>query len=86
MFRDAMAVLDRKILHDNTKWGQLPRPLFSVRLALAAARRWLMWAAVALFGFRADKRQQAKATAPALEARWRATLAQPAAARDAAAA
>lgn len=59
IFRQAMGVLDRVIL------GRTRFPQF--RIWFAGWRRWVMWAAVALFGFRAYKRQQAKGTAPPLE-------------------
>lgn len=59
IFRQAMEVLDRVIL------GRGNHPGF--RVWLAGWRRWTMWAAVAVFGFRAYKRQQEKGTAPPLE-------------------
>lgn len=64
IFRDAMAVLDVHIL-SRSKWSKTG--LLGVRLALAAPRRFMMWAAVALFGFRAYERQQAVAGAPPKE-------------------
>jgi hypothetical protein len=63
IFRQAMAVLDRVILTNTKLW----KPLVWVRRALAVPRRWLMWAAVALFGHWAYKKEQAKGTAPPLE-------------------
>src|SRR5688572_8803014 len=62
IFRHAMADLDRAILTRN-----LWKPLVPFRMALAAARRWIIWAAVALFGFWAYKKEQRKGTAPPLE-------------------
>ena len=59
IFRQAMAVLDEVILSK--------RPLPRFRRALAVPRRWLMWAAVALFGHWAYKKEQSKGTAPPLE-------------------
>jgi len=59
IFRQAMAVLDRVIL------GRARFPAF--RIWLAGWRRWTMWAAVAVFGFAAYKRQQTKGSAPPLE-------------------
>ena len=59
IFRDAMRVLDVVIL------GRRRHPGF--RVWLAGWRRWAMWAAVAVFGFRAYKRQQTKGSAPPLE-------------------
>ncbi|MDP9389640.1 MAG: DUF1353 domain-containing protein [Actinomycetota bacterium] len=67
IFRDAMAVLDNKILSESDFWSRWPKPILAVRLAIAVPRRWLMWAAVALFGFPAYKRQQHKGSAPPLE-------------------
>jgi hypothetical protein len=67
IFREAMAVLDTVILTNSELWRRFPAPVVSTRLAVAAPRRWLMWAAVATFGFRAYKRQQDKGSAPALE-------------------
>jgi hypothetical protein len=37
------------------------------RLALAWPRRWVMWAAVAVFGHWAYRKEQSKGTAPPLE-------------------
>jgi Protein of unknown function (DUF1353) len=67
IFRQAMAVLDEKILKQSKLWSGRLKPLVGLRLALAAPRRWLMWAAVAIFGHWAYKKEQAKATAPLLE-------------------
>jgi hypothetical protein len=66
IFRHAMAVLDEVILGRSRLWAR-SRVLLRARLAVAGIRRWTMWAAVALFGFHAYKRQQAKATSPPLE-------------------
>jgi hypothetical protein len=66
IFREAMAVLDHKILRAS-RWGRLPRPFLAVRLFLAGIRRVLMWLAVVIFGHWAYDRQQAKGTAPELE-------------------
>jgi hypothetical protein len=59
IFRQAMRVLDEVIL------GRTRFPAF--RIWFAGWRRWTMWAAVAVFGFWAYKRQQHKGTAPPLE-------------------
>lgn len=59
IFRQAMRVLDEVIL------GRSRYPAF--RIWLAGWRRWTMWAAVAVFGFRAYKHLQATGTAPPLE-------------------
>ena len=67
IFREAMGVLDWIILSRSRFWGRLPRALLRVRLAFAAVRRWIIWAAVALFAHRAYKRQQAVGGAPARE-------------------
>lgn len=67
IFREAMAVLDREILTTSTWWRRFPASVVRARLALAVPRRWLMWAAVALFGFAAYQRQQDKGSAPPLE-------------------
>jgi hypothetical protein len=70
IFRQAMAVLDEVILTNSKLWNRpLLKPVLGIRLALAAPRRWLMWAAVACFGFFAYKKEQAKGSAPALEHR-----------------
>ena len=66
IFRQAMAVLDEVILSNSTFWRRWPVVL-RCRLALAAPRRWVIWAAVALFGHWAYKREQAKGGAPPLE-------------------
>jgi hypothetical protein len=66
IFREAMAVLDRKIL-SASRWGRLPKPVLELRLFVAGIRRGLMWLAVVLFGHWAYQRQQEKGTAPALE-------------------
>lgn len=67
IFRQAMAVLDEVILGRSRFWTRFPRPVVRARIALAAPRRWVMWAAVAAFGFKAYRRQQEKGTAPPLE-------------------
>jgi hypothetical protein len=67
IFRDAMAVLDHAILGRSTFWRRAPAPLRALRLGLASVRRSLMWAAVALFGKGAYKKQQRKDDAPPLE-------------------
>jgi hypothetical protein len=67
IFRDAMAVLDEVILGRSPFWRRAPSVLLDVRLLLAGVRRWLMWAAVAAFGFWAYRRQQAVGSAPPLE-------------------
>jgi Protein of unknown function (DUF1353) len=67
IFRHAMGVLDREILTKSKLWSGRLKPLVRVRLALAVPRRWLMWAAVAMFGHRAYKKEQAKGSAPPLE-------------------
>jgi hypothetical protein len=67
IFRQAMAVLDDVILRKSKLWSGALKPFVRVRLAIAAPRRWLMWAAVALFGHWAYKKEQAKGTAPRLE-------------------
>lgn len=69
IFREAMEVLDREILTNHTFWGRLPHPVLAARLAVATPRRWLMWAAVAVFGFFAYRKQRREATAPSLEQR-----------------
>lgn len=66
IFREAMAVLDRKIL-GASRWGRLPGLLFEARLFLAGMRRALIWLAVVVFGHWAYQRQQAEGSAPALE-------------------
>ena len=65
IFRQAMGVLDVVIL-SRSRWRRLG-PLFQVRLALAAVKRWLMWSAVALFGHWAYKRQRDVGGAPPVE-------------------
>lgn len=67
IFRQAMAVLDEVILTNSKLGSGALKPLVRVRLALAVPRRWLMWAAVALFGHWAYKKEQAKGSAPPLE-------------------
>lgn len=67
IFRQAIAVLDRTILSRSKFWQKFPKPIVEVRIAIAGFRRWLMWAAVAAFGGRAYKKEQAKGDAPALE-------------------
>lgn len=67
VFRQAMAVLDREILTKSRFWRRFPGFVVALRLAVAAPRRWLMWAAVVLFGCLAYDRQQDKGTAPRLE-------------------
>ena len=67
LFRQAMIVLDGVILGRSTFWSRFPRPVLRVRLAFAAVRAWIMWAAVALFGHWSYKRQQARGSAPPLE-------------------
>ncbi len=74
IFRDAMAVLDRRILAEQKLWRRFPW-LRAPRLALASARRWLMWAAVACFGHWAYRTQQTMGTSPALEHDMLATVA-----------
>lgn len=66
IFRDAMGVLDRRILADQKLWRRFPG-LLRLRLALAGTRRWIMWAAVACFGHWAYRTQQTKGTSPPLE-------------------
>jgi hypothetical protein len=66
IFREAMAVLDDDIL-SRSRWKKLPAPLFRIRTGLAAVKRWLMWAAVAVFGRWAYKRQSELRGAPAVE-------------------
>ena len=63
IFRQAMADLDKVLLSKSRLW----KPLVPFRMALAAARRWVIWAAVALFGYWAYKKEQQKGTAPPLE-------------------
>lgn len=67
VFRQAMAVLDTHIITRCTFWRHLPGPVLRGRLLLAAARRWLMWAAVAFFGAFAYRRKQEEGSSPALE-------------------
>lgn len=63
IFRQAMGVLDRVILTSTKLW----KPLVWLRLAFAVPRRWLMWAAVAIFGHWAYRKEQAKGTGQPLE-------------------
>ena len=63
IFRQAMGELDRLLLVRSRLW----KPLMPFRMALAVIRRWIIWAAVALFGFWAYKKEQRKGTAPPLE-------------------
>jgi hypothetical protein len=74
IFRQAMGVLDEAILTKSRLWDGKLKPLAGVRLALAVPRRWLMWAAVAAFGHRAYKKEQAKGSAPPLEHRMLASI------------
>jgi hypothetical protein len=67
IFRQAMAVLDEVILTKSKFWSGALKPFVRVRLALAVPRRWVMWAAVAIFGHWAYKKEQAKGSAPPLE-------------------
>jgi len=67
IFRDAMGVLDEVILGRSRFWSRFPPGVVRARIWIAGWRRWVMWAAVAVFGFRAYKRQQAKGSAPPLE-------------------
>jgi hypothetical protein len=67
IFRQAMAVLDEVILGASAFWNRFPRWVVRSRIGFAGIRRWTMWAAVAVFGFKAYKRQQTKGTAPPLE-------------------
>ena len=67
IFRQAMRVLDEVILGRSPFWSRFPRAVVRARIGVAGMRRWIMWAAVAAFGFRAYQRQQAKGTAPPLE-------------------
>lgn len=67
IFLKAMAVLDQEILTKSTFWRRFPGPVMDARLALAVPRRWLIWLAVAVFGFSSYKRQQDKGSGPALE-------------------
>jgi hypothetical protein len=67
IFRAAMAVLDEVILSKSKLWSGALKPLLGVRLVLAAPRRWVMWAAVAVFGHRAYKKEKARNTAPSRE-------------------
>lgn len=69
IFRQAMAVLDRVILGRSAFWRRFPALVLHVRLIFAGVRRWIMWAAVALFGHFAYQRQQRKGSAPAAEHR-----------------
>lgn len=70
IFRQAMAVLDLAILNRHPLWQRFPR-LAKARLALAVPRRWLMWAAVAVFGGPAYRHRQVVGTAPGLEVEMR---------------
>ena len=67
IFRQAMAVLDEVILTKSKLWSGALKPFLRIRLALAAPRRWVMWAAVALFGHWAYKKEQAQGGAPPRE-------------------
>ncbi len=67
IFREAMGVLDEVILKNSNFWKGALKPFVGVRLALAAPRRWVMWAAVAVFGHRAYKKEQKKGGAPPRE-------------------
>lgn len=67
IFRQAMHVLDEVILSRSRFWSRFPRVVVRGRIAVAGIRRWIMWAAVAAFGFRAYKRQQRAGSAPPLE-------------------
>jgi hypothetical protein len=67
IFRQAMAVLDDVILRRSNLWSGSLKRFVGIRVALAVPRRWLMWAAVALFGYWAYKKEQAKGAAPRLE-------------------
>lgn len=67
IFREAMGVLDEVILRRSRFWARFPAWVVGVRIWFAGGRRWIMWAAVAAFGFRAYRRQQEKGTAPPLE-------------------
>ena len=69
IFREAMAVLDEVILSDSKLWRRLPKAVLHARLGLAGLRRWVIWAAVAVFGHGAYRREQKKGTAPPLEHR-----------------
>jgi Protein of unknown function (DUF1353) len=67
IFRDAIAVLDEVILSKSKLWGRALKPLLPVRLALAAPKRWLMWAAVVVFGHWAYKKEKATNGGPPRE-------------------
>jgi uncharacterized protein DUF1353 len=67
IFRQAMAVLDEAILTKSKLWSGALKPFLRIRLVLAAPRRWVMWAAVALFGHWAYKKEQAQGGAPPRE-------------------
>ncbi len=67
IFREAMAVLDEVILGRSAFWRRFGRGVLRARIWVAGIRRWIMWAAVAAFGFGAYKRQQARGSAPPLE-------------------
>lgn len=67
IFRQAMAVLDEVILGRSTFWSRYPRWVVRARIGVAGWRRWTMWTAVAVFGFKAYKRQQTRGSAPPLE-------------------
>jgi hypothetical protein len=64
---EAITVLDRTILSRSRFWKRFPKPVVEIRVAIAGFRRWMMWTAVAAFGARAYKLEQAKGDAPALE-------------------
>jgi hypothetical protein len=67
IFRQAMAVLDEVILKKSGLWSGTLKPFVGIRLALAVPRRWLMWAAVAVFGHWAYKKEGEKCDVPVLE-------------------
>jgi Protein of unknown function (DUF1353) len=57
IFRQAMADLDKVILSKSKLW----QPLVPFRMALAASRRWVIWAAVAAFGTGPTRRSRGRA-------------------------
>jgi hypothetical protein len=67
IFRQAIAVLDRTILGRSRFWNRVPRPIVEIRIAISGFRRWVMWAAIAIFGRWAYKRGQALGDVPPLE-------------------
>jgi hypothetical protein len=67
IFREAMAVLDAVILGRSRFWSRFGSSVVGARIWVAGWRRWVMWSAVAAFGFKAYRRQQTKGTAPPLE-------------------